>query len=103
VQHVIHAGDGATGHVEVCQVALQEFHTRQVREIVTFARDEAVDYADSFAASHELLSQVGPDKAGTAGNKVIGHNLSELSKKPAGSRSEPAQSKHRAGTEPLSG
>ena len=74
---------GASSDVEVGEVALEEFHRRDVREVLALAGDQAVDDADAFAAADELLREVRPDEAGAAGNEIVGHIACELSKKEA--------------------
>jgi hypothetical protein len=55
-----------------------------VGEILALAGAEVVDDAYVLAAARELLREVRPDEARTAGNEIVRHIACELSKKGAG-------------------
>ena len=73
VQHVVGAGDGALGEVEVRDVALDELGARL--DVAQVAGGQVVDDADALAAGEQGLGEVGADEAGSAGDDVQGHGV----------------------------
>jgi hypothetical protein len=66
VEHVVDARHRSLRNGEVGQVSFDQLHTRQVRQVFTFAGDEAVCDAHALAAPKQLCCDVGPDEAGAA-------------------------------------
>jgi hypothetical protein len=75
VEDVVGAGDGARGERHVGQVALDQLHAGQVRQVAAVAGAQVVGDADRVAAADELFRQVRPDEPGAAGHEIRGHNV----------------------------
>ena len=68
---------------EIGKIAFDEFHGREVRDVLALPGAEIVDDAHALAAADQLLHQVRSDKARAASNQVSRHSGGELSKKRA--------------------
>jgi hypothetical protein len=73
MQDVIDSVDGAAGDILLGEIAFDEFHAGDVREILTLAGHQVVDDANAFAAADELFCQMGADETGAAGHEIVGH------------------------------
>ncbi len=58
MQDVVHACDGPLGYREVCEVALDQLHARDVRQVLSLTRDEAICDANTLAPSDELFREM---------------------------------------------
>ncbi len=70
-------------NVQIREIPFDELHARQVRQVLTLARDQAVDDADALAATDKFFREMRTDETGTAGDEIGGHTFGELSKTPA--------------------
>jgi hypothetical protein len=82
MQHEINARDGTLGDVDVRQVAFDELDLAQVGQVLPLPGDQAVDHANTLAATHELFGKVRPDEPGAPRHKVKSHKSVTPQQKP---------------------
>ena len=80
MKHVVHALHRPFGDRHVGKVALEKFHAGNMREILSLAGNQAVGDANAVAAADQLLSEVGADESGAAGDEVSRHSEKDRSK-----------------------
>ncbi len=80
MEHEVSTLDDAARDIGIGEVAFNELHAADMRQVLPFARHETVDDANAFAAADELFCQVRADEAGAAGYQVQSHNGVDLSK-----------------------
>ena len=73
MQHVIDAVHCPDCDTEIGQVAFDEVNPGQMIEIAPLACDQAVDDADSMAATKQLFRKMRTDETGAAGDEIGGH------------------------------
>jgi hypothetical protein len=73
VKDVIRSLDRADGEILVGQIAFEEFHALDVREIPAMARDEVVRDSNGVAAACQLFRQMRSDETCTAGDEIQRH------------------------------
>src|SRR5438067_7483211 len=74
MQHVVPGRSGTLRNRRGRQNAFKHVSTAQMRQIVTFARNEVVRDADMMTAPQELLRQMRSDKSCAAGHQIRSHD-----------------------------
>ena len=73
MQHVVDAAARPACHGDVGEVALEELHVREVRQVLALAGDQAVHDADGLAATGQFFTEMRSDETCAAGNEIVSH------------------------------
>jgi hypothetical protein len=76
MEHSFHTYERTTDQVGITNVAFEKLDILwQCRVLVSVdLRDQAIHYAYTGTLLKEFLAEIAPDKAGAAGNKIVGRH-----------------------------